>query len=85
MSLLNSIVVALGSYAPMRAPCPPFKTILGLVFWNGIQNCRCINPDVINVIKIPSFQYFLYLREEKKGHWGLDPVNMQGVPTQLFV
>jgi hypothetical protein len=22
-------------------------------------------PDVINVIKMPSFQYFLYLREEK--------------------
>ena len=23
-------------------------------------------PDVINVIKMPSFQYFLYLREQKK-------------------
>jgi hypothetical protein len=21
----------------------------------------------------------------KKSHWGLDPVNRQGVPTQLFV
>jgi hypothetical protein len=31
-----------------------------------------------------SFQYFLYLREEKK-HWVLDPVNREGVPAQLFV
>jgi len=42
-------------------------------------------PDVINVIKMPSFQNFLYLREQKKSHWGLDLVNRQGVPTQLFV
>ena len=72
-SLLNVTVVAfkvlpLGSYAPMPAPSPPFKTILELVLWNGIQSCRCINPDVINVIKMPSFQYFLYFREQKKSH-----------------
>jgi len=89
-SLLNTTVVAfkvlpLGSYAPMLVPSPPFKTILELVLWNGLQYCRCITPDVINVIKMPSFQYFLYLREQKKSHWGLDPVNRQGVPTQLFV
>ena len=70
-SLLNTTVVAfkvlpLGSYAPMPAPSPPFKTILELVLWNGLQSCRCIIPDVINVIKMPSFQYFLYLREQKK-------------------
>ena len=70
-SLLNTTVVAfkllpLGSYAPMSAPSPPFKTILELVLWNGPQSCRCINPDVISVIKMPSFQYFLYLREQKK-------------------
>jgi len=46
-SLLNTTVVAfkvllLGSYAPMRAPSPPFKTILELVLWNGLQSCRCI-------------------------------------------
>ena len=68
-SLLNTTVVAfkvlpLGSYAPMLAPSPPFKTILELVLWNGLQSCCCIAPDVI---KIPSFQYFLYLREQKKG------------------
>jgi len=70
-SLLNTTVVAfkvlrLGSYAPMPAPSPPFKTILELVLWNGLQSCHCITPDVINVIKIPSFQYLLYLREQKK-------------------
>jgi hypothetical protein len=67
-SLLKPTVVALnvlsfGSYAPMPAPSPPFKTILGLVLWNGLQSHRCITPDVI---KMPSFQYFLYLREQKK-------------------
>jgi len=70
-AVLNTTVVAfkvlpLGSYAPMTAPSPPFKTILELVLWNGLQSCRCITPDVINGIKIPYFQYFLYLREQKK-------------------
>ena len=77
-------VLPLGSYAPMPMPSPPLKTILELVLWNGLQSCRCITPDDINVIKMPSFQYFLYLREQKKSHWGLDPVNRQSVPTQLF-
>jgi len=86
-SLLNTTLVAfkvlpLGSNALMPAPSPPFKTILELVLWNGLQSCHCITPDVI---KMPSFQYLLYLREQKKSHWGLDPVNKQGVPTQLFV
>jgi len=70
-SLLNTTVFAfkvlpLGSYAPMPVPSPPFKTILELVLWNGLQSSRCITPDVISVIKTPSFQYFLYLREQKK-------------------
>jgi hypothetical protein len=70
-SLLNITVVAfkifpLGSYAPMSAPSPPFKTILELVLYNCLQNCRRITPDVINVNKMSSFQYFLYLREHKK-------------------
>ena len=70
-SLLNTTMVAfkvlpLGSYAPMPSPSQPFKTILELVLWNGLQSCCCITPDVINVIKMPSFQYFLYLQEQKK-------------------
>ena len=59
-SLLNTTVVAfkvlpLGSYAPMPTPNPPFKTILEMVLWKGLQICPCITPDVINVIKMPSF------------------------------
>ena len=70
-SLLNATMAAIkvlpfGSYAPMLAPSPPIKTILELVLWIGLQNCRCIPPDVINDIKMPSFHYFLYLREKKK-------------------
>jgi hypothetical protein len=70
-SLLNITVVAfkvlpLESYAPMPAPSPPFKTILELVLWNGLQICRRITPDVTNVIKMPSFQYFLHLWNQKK-------------------
>jgi hypothetical protein len=42
-SLLNITVVVfkalpLGSYALMPAPSPPFKTILQLVLWNGLQS-----------------------------------------------
>ena len=74
--LLNTTMVAfkvlpLGSYALMPAPSPPFKTIFELVLWNGLQSCHCITPDVINVIKMPSFQYFLYLGEQKKDTGGL--------------
>ena len=70
-SLLNTTMVAfkvlpLGSYALIPAPSPPFKTILELVLWNGLQSYCCITPDVINIIKMPSFQYFLDLREQKK-------------------
>jgi len=59
-------VLPLESYAPMPALSPPFKTILELVLWNGFESCRCITPDVISVIKMPSFQYFLYLWQQKK-------------------
>jgi hypothetical protein len=55
-------VLPFGSYAPMPAPNPLFKTILELVLWNGLQSCRRITPDLINAIKMP----FLYLREQKK-------------------
>jgi hypothetical protein len=70
-SLLNITVVTfkvlpLGSYALMPVPSPPFKTILELVLWHGLQSCHHITPDVISVIKMPSLQYFLCLREQKK-------------------
>jgi len=70
-SLLNTTMVAfkvlpLGSHALMPAPSPPFKTILELVLWSGLQSCCCITHDVVNIIKMPSFQYFLYLGEQKK-------------------
>jgi hypothetical protein len=70
-SLLKTTVVAfktvpLGSYAPVPELSPHFKTILQSVLWNGLQSCHCITPDVINVIKIPSFQYLLFLGNRKK-------------------
>jgi len=48
-------VLPLGSYAPMSAPSPPFKTVLELVLWNGLQSGHCTTPDVINVIKCLPF------------------------------
>jgi hypothetical protein len=70
-SLLNITVVAfkilpLGSYAPMPAPSSPLKTILELVLWNSPHSCRRVTPDVINVIKMSSFQYFLLFENRKK-------------------
>jgi hypothetical protein len=44
----------------------PFRTVLELVLWNGLKSYRRITPAVINVIKMPSFQYFLYHREQQK-------------------
>jgi hypothetical protein len=86
-SLLKTTLVAfkvlpLGSCALLPAPSPSLKTILELVLWNGLQSCRCITPDIINVIKMPSF-HLSYGTE--KSHWGLHPLNRQGVPTQLLV
>jgi hypothetical protein len=54
-----------GNYAPMPAPSSPFKTILELVLWNGLQSCRHIIPDVINPIKMLSFQFRLSSGKEK--------------------
>jgi hypothetical protein len=59
-------VLPLGSYAPMPASTPRIRAILELVLWSDLQSYRRITPDVITVIKLPSFQYFLYFREEKK-------------------
>jgi hypothetical protein len=35
-------LLPLGSYAPMPAPSPPYKTIFELVLWNGLQSSRGI-------------------------------------------
>jgi hypothetical protein len=35
-------VLSLGSYSPIPAPSAPFKTILELVLWNGLQSCRTL-------------------------------------------
>ena len=88
-SLLNTTVVAfkvhpLRSYAPMPAPSPPFKTILELVSWHGLQSSRCITPDVTISSKCLHFN-ISFIFGNRKSNWGLDPVNRQGVPTQLFV
>ena len=48
-------VLPLGSYAPKPVPIPPFKTVLEIVLWNGLQSCRCVTPDVINVTKCLPF------------------------------
>jgi hypothetical protein len=74
MTVVAFKVLHLGSYTPIPAPSSPFKTILELILWNGLQRCRCITRDVI---KMPSLRYFLYLREQKKvtgarsSKWGL--------------
>jgi len=70
-SLLNTTVVAfkvhpLRSYAPMPAPSPPFKTILELVSWNGLQSCRCIPPDVIKSSKCLRFNISFIFGNRKK-------------------
>ena len=70
ITVVNFKVLPLGSYAPIPPPSPPFKIILELVLWNVLQSCSCITPDVINVIKMPSFQYFHYLQEQKKKSLG---------------
>jgi hypothetical protein len=63
MTVVAFKVFLLGSYALVPPPSPPFKTILELVLWSGLESCHRITPDVI---KIPSFQYFLSLWEQEK-------------------
>ena len=70
-SLLNTNVVAfkvlpLGNYAPTKTPSPPFKTVLELVLWNGLQSCLCITPDVINVMQMPSLNILFIFGTRKK-------------------
>jgi hypothetical protein len=71
ISLLNITVIpfkvlTLGSYAMKPARSPSFKTILDLVLWSDLQNCRRINPDAINVIKCLPFNIFFTFGNRKK-------------------
>lgn len=64
ISLLNITkvtfeILRLGSYALMPVPSPLLKAILELFFWNDLHSCGHITPDVLNVIKMSSFPYFL--------------------------
>jgi hypothetical protein len=88
ISLLNINMVAFkllpwGSYAPMPAPSPPFKTILELVLWNGFQSCHHITPDIIMSSKCFPFN-FSFIFGNRKSHWGLDLVNREDVTAPLF-
>jgi hypothetical protein len=69
-SLLNITVVAfkvfpLGSYAPILTSKQLWNLFCGMAF-----RAALITPDIINVIKMPTFQCFLYLREQKKRSLG---------------
>jgi len=88
-SLLNTTVVTctvlpLGSYAPMPAPSPPFKTILELVCGMAFRAAF-----VLFLMSSMSSKCLLSLfplsSRTEKSYWGLDTVKRQGVPTQLFV
>ena len=85
ISLLNTTVVTfkvhpLGSYVPIPAPSPSFKTIMEPAMWNRLKGCRCI----LMSSKCPPFN-ISYISGTEESHWGLDPVNRQSAPTQLFV
>jgi hypothetical protein len=55
-------ILSLGSYAPMPAPSPPFKTVLEMVLWNGLKSCYRITPDVI---KMPFNVSFIFANRKK--------------------
>ena len=69
-SLLNTTVVAfkvlpLGSYVPMPAPSPPFKTNLELVLWNGLQSCLLLLMSSVSSKCLP-FNISFILGNRKK-------------------
>ena len=89
-SLMNTTVVAfkvltLGSYAPMPALRPPFKTILELVLCKWPSDLPLCYSQCHQCHKNAFLSIFPLSLGTEKSHWGLDPVNRQGVPTQLFV
>jgi hypothetical protein len=66
ISMVTFKVLPLRSYAMMPAPGLPFKTILELVLWNGLQSCRCITLDIISAIKMPPFNISFIFGKSKK-------------------
>ena len=87
-SWLNTTVIAfkllpLGSYAPVPAPSPPFKNNLELVLWKAFRAAIILLLISSMSSKCIPFNISFISRTEKS-HWRLDPVNRQGVPTQLF-
>ena len=69
-SLLNTTMVActvlpLGRYAPMPAPSQPFKTILELVLWNGLQTCRCLLISLMSSKCLPFNISFIFGNRKK--------------------
>jgi hypothetical protein len=84
-SLLNITVVTLevfplGSYAPMSALRPPFKTILELVLWNALQSILMSSVSskcLISILPLSS--------GTEKSNWVLGPVNREGVAAQLLI
>jgi hypothetical protein len=90
-SLLETTVVAfkvlpLESYALMPAPSPPFKTIL---FWNWFCGMAFRTTVVLLLMSSMSSKCLpfniSFILGDIKNVLGLDPVNRQGVSTQLFV
>jgi hypothetical protein len=89
-SLLNITVVAfkvlpLGSYALMPAPFHPSKQ-----FWNRFCGMAFRAALVLLLMALVSsnclpFSISFIFGNKKKRHWGLDPLNREGVPAQLFV
>jgi hypothetical protein len=77
-------VLSLGSYAPMSPPKQTSKQ-----FWNWFYGMAfraavaLLQPSSVSP-KCPISIFSLSLGIEK-GPWGLDPVNREGLPEQLFV
>jgi len=79
-------VPQLGSYAPMPAPSPPFKNNFGTVFVELPSELPLYVLLLMSSTSSKCLPFNIsFIFGNRKSHWGLDPVNRQGVPTQLFV
>jgi hypothetical protein len=82
--LLNITVVALVSYGLMPVPSPPLKQ-----FWNLFGEMAFRAAVVLLLISSTTSKclafYISFIFGNRKSPGGLDPVNREGVPTQLLV